>query len=291
MLKLSSPATLPTVSRRIDPPSLPQLTLEQLWPIEYSAFTLARLLLRCLPEGDGHPVLVIPGFGAGDRSTASLRAVLNARGHSARTWRLGVNIGPHDRVTLGLDARLRELSEDGETQVSLVGWSLGGVYAREVARVHRSLVRQVITLASPFRFKTGDRGWASALYDLVAPPVDPFPGRHIDEDDRVPLGIPSTSIYTRTDGIVRWHACIDRAGSRRENIEVIGTHNGLGYNVAATIAIADRLAQPIDRWAPFRPPPALRHLFPRPATWHPPRQAPTLPDCAVPRSASDNHHD
>jgi pimeloyl-ACP methyl ester carboxylesterase len=165
------------------------------------------------------------------------------------------------------------LSRDGDDPVSLVGWSLGGILARELARVEPGLVRQVITLGSPFRFKPGDRGWASALYELVAPPVDPFPGRHLDEDDRVPLAVPSTSIYTRVDGIVRWHACIDRSGPRRENIEVISTHNGLGFNVPGTLAIADRLSQAVDRWEPFRPPLAVRHLFPRPANWHPSRSS------------------
>jgi len=108
--------------------------MEQLWPLEYSAFNLVRPLLRYLPEGDGHPVLVIPGFGAGDQSTTALRAALARRGHAARGWGLGFNVGPHDRVRLGLDARLRELSDDGDAPVSLVGWSLGGVYARELAR-------------------------------------------------------------------------------------------------------------------------------------------------------------
>jgi pimeloyl-ACP methyl ester carboxylesterase len=247
--------------------------MEQLWPLEYSSFVLAWPLLRFLPTGDGHPVLVIPGFGTGDRSTAPLRAALKRRGHATHSWRLGVNVGPHDRVLRGLDARVRELSRDGDDPVSLVGWSLGGIFARELARVEPGLVRQVITLGSPFRFKPGDRGWASALYELVAPPVDPFPGRHLDEDDRVPLAVPSTSIYTRVDGIVRWHACIDRSGPRRENIEVISTHNGLGFNVPGTLAIADRLSQAVDRWEPFRPPLAVRHLFPRPANWHPSRSS------------------
>jgi hypothetical protein len=104
---------------------------------------------------------------------------------------------------------------------------------------------------------------------MVAPRRDPFPGRALAEDRRPPLDVPATAIYTRTDGIVRWHACIEADGPRRESIEVRGTHSGLGFNLAAIVAITDRLAQPEDQWAPFRPPPPLRYLFPRPASWRP----------------------
>jgi hypothetical protein len=79
-----------------------------------------------------------------------------------------------------------------------------------------------------------------------------------------------TSIYTRTDGIVRWHTCIEAEGPERENICVIGTHNGLGFNLAAVVAIADRLRQPEGTWTPFRPPPRLRLLYRRPDAWRPP---------------------
>lgn len=255
--------------RSIAPPPYTRLALEQLSIWEYATFLSAAPLLRRLPRGDGHPVLVLPGFGGNDQSTAHLRATLRHCGHATHGWRLGRNIGPHDPTLDGMDERLHELHARYGRTVSLLGWSLGGIYARELARRHPELVRQVITLGAPFRFRDGDRGNVSALYDLIGPPEDPFPDRHLDEDDREPLPVPSTSIYTRTDGIVRWHACIDSAGHRRENIEVIGTHTGLGYNVAAAYAIADRLAQPEGSWAPFRSPRALRHLFPRPATWLP----------------------
>jgi len=154
--------------------------------------------------------------------------------------------------------------------VSLIGWSLGGIYARELARERPEAVRQVITLASPFRFREGDRGLGSRLYNALAPPVDPFPGHAVDEDDRPPVPVPSTSIYTRTDGVVRWHACIDRTGPNHENIEVRGTHSGLPVNLAVLYAVTNRLAQPADEWQPFRAPLAVRQLFPRPRSWQAP---------------------
>jgi pimeloyl-ACP methyl ester carboxylesterase len=254
-------------TRPIDPPPYQRLALEQFAVWEYGAFLAAAPLLRLLPAGDGHPVLVLPGFGGSDQSTAQLRVVLRRRGHATHGWGLGRNLGPHEPVLDGLTRRLLALHDRTGRSVSLVGWSLGGIYARELAYEHSGVVRQVITLGAPFRFRDGDRGNASALYDLIGPPADPFPGHALAEHERPDLEVPSTSIYTRTDGIVRWHACIDRAAPLRENIEVRGTHSGLGYNVAAAVAVADRLAQPEGAWKPFRPALPIRHLFPRPANW------------------------
>ena len=108
--------------------------------------------LRLAPRGDGHSVLVFPGFGGSDRSTAILRRYLDSMGHETHAWELGVNLGP---ATPGIpDAlweRLMNIHADGaEQKVSLVGWSLGGVYARLLAKLYPQLVRQVVTLGSPF---------------------------------------------------------------------------------------------------------------------------------------------
>jgi pimeloyl-ACP methyl ester carboxylesterase len=230
-------------------------------------------LFRFVRRGDGHPVLVLPGFTGSDVSTRPLRALLELRGHAVHGWELGRNVGPHPRIVEGVESRLLDLHASTGRQISLVGWSLGGMYARELAHQHPELVRQVVTLCSPFRFRDGDRGHASALYDYVGPARDPFPGRAVDEHERPPLPVPATAIYTRTDGIVRWHSCLERKGPRAENIEVLGTHSGLGCNMAATIAVADRLAQPEGTWAPFRAPWTLRMLFPRPASWEQARRA------------------
>jgi pimeloyl-ACP methyl ester carboxylesterase len=253
--------------RVIGPPPYQRLALEQLAVWEYGSFLAASPFMGFIAQGDGHPVLVLPGFTTSDRSTELLRAVLARNGHGARGWKLGRNMGAHPSVLRGMEHRLVELHESSGRRVSLVGWSLGGIYARELARRHPDAVRAVITLASPFRFRTGDRSHASALYDTIGPAVDPFLGDVPPEEERPPLPVPATSIYTRTDGIVRWNTCIDTTGSLRENIEVFGTHSGLGYNIAAVIAIADRLACPEGKWRPFRPPWRFAHLFPPPASW------------------------
>jgi pimeloyl-ACP methyl ester carboxylesterase len=253
--------------RAIGPPPYQRLALEQLAVWEYGSFLAASPFMGFVAQGDGHPVLVLPGFTTSDRSTELLRAVLSRNGHRAVGWKLGRNMGAHPSVLRGLQQRLLGLHERSRRRVSIVGWSLGGIYARELARRHPHAVRTVITLASPYRFRTGDRSHVSALYDSVGPAVDPFLGQISSEEDRPPLPVPATSIYTRTDGVVRWHTCIETVGPRRENIEVFGTHSGLGYNIAATIAIADRLARPEGQWQPFRPPPGLSYLYPRPASW------------------------
>ena len=252
------------------PPSPMLSMLDQFIMLEYGTFVAMGARLAGDADGDGHPVLVLPGFGGSDSSTGPLRAALRRKGYATHGWKLGLNIGPHHHIVEGLDQRLTDLHRRyGGVTVSLVGWSLGGVYARELARLRPDAVRQVITLASPYRMRPGDRSRASMFYDALAPRTDRFLPQTEPEEARPPMPVSATSIYTRTDSVVRWHTCIDTVGPGRENIEVIGTHNGLGVNVAALLAIFDRLAQPQGRWAPFRPPRRARHLFPQPAAWRP----------------------
>ena len=257
----------PPVSLRA--PSLGFRALETMVFAEAWAAVPTLPLLALARQGDGHPVLVLPGFTASDSSTWYLRQVLRAKGHRVHRWGLGSNLGPHPRIVRGVQRRLLALHESHGRRVSIVGWSLGGVYARELARAYPEHVRTVVTLGSPFRLRDGDRSSAERLYRGVAPRRDPFPGRQLHEHDRERLPVPTTSIYTRTDGVVRWHACIDETGAMSENIEVRGTHAGLGLNAAALLAVADRLAQPEGRWRPFVAPLPARHLFPPPASWEP----------------------
>ena len=241
--------------------------LETAAVLEAGAALATLPILGWAPRGDGHPVLVIPGFTATDDSTWYLRRVLRAKGYSVHRWRLGRNIGPHTNVVRGLRRRVGDLADDHGQAVSIVGWSLGGIYARELARADADHVRSVVTLGSPFRLRASDGSTAQPLYRRLAPQRDPFAGRGTLEHQREPVPVPTTSIYTRTDGVVRWHACIDTAGPETENVEVYGTHSGLGYNSAALLVAADRLAQPVGGWRPFEPPRILQHLFPAPASW------------------------
>jgi pimeloyl-ACP methyl ester carboxylesterase len=208
-------------------------------------------------------VLVLPGLMAGDVSTRPLRRVLRRLGYSVHGWRLGRNIGPTAQAVQGMRARLDDLSGRHGQPVTLLGWSLGGIFARDLARRSPAAVRQVITLGSPFRLARHDQSRAHRVFDR-------YSHLHVErwqlplEHGRGPLPVPATSLYSKLDGIVAWRACLDDPSPRAENIAVYASHFGFGHHPAVLWAVADRLAQPAGTWAPFRAPLLLRPAFPRP---------------------------
>ncbi len=230
------------------PPSRELLLLEVRAIWELGAFFAMFPLLRMAPSGDGHPVLVLPGLAASDTSTRPLRAFLKDRGYRAHGWSLGTNNGPRPGAEAKMQDRLAALFERYRQKVSLIGWSLGGVFAREMATKAPDQVRSVITLGSPFAgAPKASNAWQ--LYERVSErKVDDWAHR---EPMRMPLPVPSTAIFSRSDGIVAWQGCLEQEGPRSENIEVEGSHCGLGHNPAVLYAIADRLAQPEDHWRHF----------------------------------------
>lgn len=231
--------------------------------IEYGQLLTMLPLRRMLPVGDGHPVLVLPGLMAGDRSTWTLRRLLRGLGYRAHGWRLGRNIGPTAKAVTGMVDRPDELHTRYNTPVSLIGWSLGGIFARALARRHPSSVRQVITLGSPFRIGHESESHATPTFNRYAHLHVERPGLPLGAEAD-PMPVPATSIYSRYDGMVAWQTCLDTPSPRAENIAVRISRFGYGHHPAVVWAIADRLAQPHDRWAPFRSPATLQALFPRP---------------------------
>jgi pimeloyl-ACP methyl ester carboxylesterase len=221
-------------------------------------------LLERLSGGDGHTVIVLPGFTADDRSTRPLRNLLNTLGYDARGWGLGINLGPSHEIVEGLRILFERLLERTQ-HFSIIGWSLGGVYAREIARELPDNVRQVITLGSPLEMVHGDDSATRRLWDELEPIYDQTAHRSVRESHRPPLPVPASAVYSRTDGIVHWRACLTVPNATSENIEVYGSHCGLGFNTTVTYVIADRLAQPEGTWEPFKAPLWLRGAFPRPA--------------------------
>lgn len=205
-------------------------------------------LLQLAPRGDGHPVVVLPGLVASDTSTKLLRHYLRERGYAAHGWGLGRNLGPRRGVEAGMFALLERLQGLDGRKVSLVGWSLGGAYARLLASKRPDLVRSVITLGSPF---AGDARSTNAwrVYEGVSGQSanDSARWQHV----RPTPPVPTTSIYSRTDGIVAWRGSLERPGPTTENIEVFASHLGLGANASVLYAIADRLSQPEGAWKPF----------------------------------------
>jgi pimeloyl-ACP methyl ester carboxylesterase len=249
---------------RIDGPPSPWLLQAEpaRTATEFAAFVAAAPLLQAVPRGEAHPVLVLPGFMAGDASTLLLRAYISGLGYPVQGWQLGRNTGPSQEILDGMDDALRVLADAHGQPVSLVGWSLGGIYARELARRDPDRVRQVITLASPFGLADPRPDRSSRLFDTyshlrVAPEVLP-PA----EDVRAPLAMPATAVYSRSDGIVAWQTCLATPGRQSENVEICSSHCGMGHHPAAVYVIADRLAQPEGAWAPFQPPALLRGLYP-----------------------------
>jgi hypothetical protein len=231
---------------------------------DFALFVAARpLLRRRAPRGDGHPVLVLPGLMAADSSTRPLRGYLRELGYHVHGWRLGRNVGPTAEAVWGMGKRLDYLMERHGRRISVIGWSLGGIYAREIARLRPEDVRQVITLGSPFRMSDPSSSRAHRTYQR-------FSKRHIDAGElrsggtAAALDVPSTAIYSKMDGIVPWRACVEEPGPISENVAVIGSHVGLGHNPAVLWVIADRLAQPEGSWKPFVAPRSARRLFPRP---------------------------
>src|ERR1700752_4887598 len=159
------------------PPSRLLLALEVRGVWEFQAFLAAYPRLGRAPQGDGHPVLVLPGLAASDVSTRPLRTYLRAQGYAAHGWKQGSNHGPRPGVEAGIDLRLAELAQRYDRKVSLIGWSLGGVFAREAARRSPDRVRQVITLGSPVaNDPKASNAWR--LYEVLSGrQVDDWPGR------------------------------------------------------------------------------------------------------------------
>ena len=243
------------------PPSWLYVTDPARATAEYGLLIAALPLRQLLPVGDGHPVLVLPGLLADDASTWTLRRILRDLGYRVHGWRLGRNLGPTAATVAGLQDRLRDLHSRYNSPVSLIGWSLGGIYARTLARDTPAAVRQVITLGSPIRLAHERQSRAGRAFDRYAH-LHVVPRDLPLESGIDALPVPATSIYSRYDGIVAWQACLDLPSARAENIAVVSSHVGFGHHPAAIWAVADRLAQPRGQWAPFRPPRALRLLYP-----------------------------
>jgi pimeloyl-ACP methyl ester carboxylesterase len=243
------------------PPGILKLVLEARLGWEYAATVAARPLLAMAPRGDGHPVLVLPGMLAGDLTTRPLRRYLKRQGYTPYAWEQGLNLGPREGVIEAMLERLKTIYLKHERPVSLIGWSLGGLYARELAKAHPEIVRSVITMGTPF---TGHPKATNAwrVYQYVT-------GHKLDREDlheplRAPPPVPTTSIFSRTDGIVSWHCSLEHATEHSESIEVKASHLGMGMNPLTLYAIADRLAQPEHDWKPFDRSGVLACLYPNP---------------------------
>ena len=238
----------------------------------FGCLMLGQPWLSIAPRGNGQPVIVMPGLAAGDFSTAPLRGYLRGLGYNADGWGLGVNVGPTRKVLSSLRPMVEDLAQSSGQPVALVGWSLGGVFARLVARQVPDSVSQVIAMGSPFRYRYREpaRGFdvINQLLGLHAPRTE-WPE---EERSLPPLPVPATSIYSRLDGIVDWRTCIAPVDDRHENVRVCASHLGMGHDPSVMWVVADRLGLPAGTWAPFSPPWYARLYYP--SVHDVPRRAP-----------------
>ena len=216
---------------------------------ELNAFFSMRMLMRAFPKGDGHPVLFLPGFMASDFSTRPMRRLFKDLGYTSSGWDLGRNMIVNEEREADMQALLRQFNAAHGRKVSIVGWSLGGLFAREIAKVHPECVRQVISLGSPISGEIVHDPVHQAYKSVNGEPSEADRSRYGSLGEAPP--VPTTSIYSKTDAIVPWRRSVQKSGHQTENIEVHASHLGLGVNPSVMYAIADRLAQPEDDWKPF----------------------------------------
>jgi len=236
------------MSEKLQPPSASHVFREARGLIE-----LPRLLLRFpslarQPRGHGEPVLILPGYGAGDGSTVILKGYLRMLRYRARGWGLGKNNGAVDILLPRLLRRLGNFSRRSKEKVTVIGWSLGGYLARELARERPDLIRLVITLGTPVvggpKYTVVAESYRKRGIDIEAIAAE------VERRDRIAdLEIPVVAIYSRSDSVVTWEACIDRRTLNIEHVEVKSTHVGFGFSPEVYKIIAQRLARQDDQIA------------------------------------------
>ena len=241
-------------AQEVQAPNLLYMALEARAPWEFGAALASWPMLRLMgawPRGDSHAVIVYPGLAAGDLSTQPMRAFLSDAGYQTFGWNQGMNRGPREGVLDALGVQIREVAALTGRKVSLVGWSLGGIYAREMAKREPALVRSVTTLGTPFaQDPKATNAWRVYQFLSGDPVQQPVMMRGLATAPPVP----TTSLYSRSDGVVAWQCSIQAPcadNPHTENIEVMASHIGLGINPAAWYAIADRLSQPEGAWQPM----------------------------------------
>lgn len=210
-------------------------------------------------QGDGHPVLVIPGFMGSETSTKLLRKFIDKLGYQSHDWGLGRNLGDIKELEI-LQYKIDHLHLKSQEKVSLIGWSLGGVYARELAKSRPDKVRQVITLGSPFSgiMEPNNASW---LFHLIrrnkAKSFDPaWIASLVD-----PAPVPTTAVYSKEDGIVPWKVCLEQMeDDLHQNVEIKGAHTALANNASTLLLVADRLRYDAENWKRFEYGGELREL-------------------------------
>ncbi len=209
---------------------------------------------KMVPAGDGHPVIIYPGLATDSSAIAPLREYCESLGYKTLDWGRGFNTGPKgdvDHWLQELAAHTNQILGDHQGKATLIGWSLGGLYAREVGKLLAPKVRQVITIGTPFNAEADHTnvGWLFRLLNGSSAAIDPLLSQRL----RTPPPMPTTSIYSRSDGIVAWETCRHPKPARQvQDIEINGSHIGMGWNPEVLQIVGDRLGQIPAQWQPYR---------------------------------------
>ncbi len=267
MYDFTSPSTSPSpvgaTEAAHQPPSRVLTALE--FPRVLGEYAASRALDTITPTtavGEGRPVLVLPGFAANDFLTGRLRAHLRHSGFAVHGWGLGRNVGLTDHLVDGLIDRFAAVADRYDEPVSVVGWSFGGLLARRIAHEHPDRVRQIICLGSPWRAE-GERTRATAMFERsrIRHGLSDR-ARAIVDQARQPVPVPTTAVWSRSDGITGWQGCAvveTTTPAVAENIEVLSSHVGMVANPWVLAVVVDRLRQDPGDWQPFQ----WRHLISR----------------------------
>lgn len=238
----------------LKPPSKLLFLIEGRSLLEFGAgIVTLPLIKKIAPKGDGQPVLVLPGLGAGNISTKLLRVFLKELGYESYGWELGTNKGMLDGTIDSIAKQIQQIQIKHGRKVSVIGQSLGGIFAREVAKAVPDLVRQVITLGSPF---TGsiDATNAQFAYTILKGSKVTDKEREFFQTVKVKPPVPTTSVYSKADGVVAWECSIETNTDKSENIELVGaSHIGMASSPSALYLIAHRLAEKENHWTNFQP--------------------------------------
>ncbi|MEO1027854.1 MAG: alpha/beta hydrolase [Pseudomonadota bacterium] len=231
-----------TVTTRLRPPSAINTLREAFSPIEWARNALQGEPVRPVARGDGRPIILAPGYLSNDLSMRGLRKYLQRLGYKAAGWDLGFNDGRVRKLVDELEMHVRQAANRFEEPVTLIGWSLGGVVAREVARRQPDAVREVITLGSPINGGPKYTSIGTAYAYLYSIDLDGLE-QEIQELASEGLTQRVTSIFSKTDGIVGWRSSVDTFNEQARNIAVSGGHFGLGNNRLVWRIIAETLAE------------------------------------------------
>jgi hypothetical protein len=250
------PIAMPLATRsEISRPSLALLGTEP-WraAMEFMSFKFSGIPPRTpVRAGDGHPVIIFPGLATDGSVVEPLRDYCQSLGYEAIDWGQGFNTGPRgdmDEWLAELALHTSGILNRYDAKATLIGWSLGGIYAREMAKMLAPQVRQVITIGTPFNADADHTnvGWLFRLLSGAPAGIAP----ELSQRLRTPPPLPTTSIYSRSDGLVAWETCRHAESSKWvQDVEINGSHIGMGWNPAVLQVIGDRLGQRPGRWQPY----------------------------------------